>query len=194
MPRRLTSNTRLYSDAASGRSGPLVTLDCSALAPDDLAAALFGTDARSSAPVSRCNGSASARAQGGTRGSHGYDPALTDMRAMFIAHGPAFRHGLTLDGFDNVDVYPLLAHLLECAQFVVHALQRGAGLGQRTLGADALFEGDRERLRVALSDLDDELRTTHQLVAADRSSSSRRAPPADTRRAREGSLNDLTGC
>ena len=50
-----------------------------------------------------------------TRGSHGYDPALTDMRAMFIAHGPAFRHGLTLDGFDNVDVYPLLAHLLGIA-------------------------------------------------------------------------------
>lgn len=35
------------------------------------------------------------------------------------------------------------------------------------LDLDALFEGDRERLRVALSDLDDELRTTHQLVAAE---------------------------
>lgn len=47
-----------------------------------------------------------------TRGSHGYDPALPEMRAMFLAYGPAFRRGVTLDGFDNVDLYPLLAHLL----------------------------------------------------------------------------------
>ena len=53
-----------------------------------------------------------ARRPARTRGSHGYDPDLPEMRAMFIAHGPAFRQGLTLDGFDNVDVYPLLAHLL----------------------------------------------------------------------------------
>lgn len=48
----------------------------------------------------------------GTRGSHGYDPALPSMRAVFIAHGPAFRAGTVLPPFDNVDVYPLLAHLL----------------------------------------------------------------------------------
>lgn len=47
-----------------------------------------------------------------TRGSHGYDPALPSMRAIFIAQGPAFRSGLRLPAFDNVDVYPLLAHLL----------------------------------------------------------------------------------
>lgn len=46
------------------------------------------------------------------RGSHGYDPALPSMRALFIARGPAFRQGVTLDPFDNVDVYPLLARLL----------------------------------------------------------------------------------
>lgn len=51
------------------------------------------------------------RRAGGTRGSHGYDPALQSMRAVFIAHGPAFRRGVVLPAFDNVDVYPLLARL-----------------------------------------------------------------------------------
>lgn len=45
-------------------------------------------------------------------GSHGYDPALPSMRAVFIASGPAFRAGTPLSTFDNVDVYPLLARLL----------------------------------------------------------------------------------
>jgi predicted AlkP superfamily pyrophosphatase or phosphodiesterase len=47
-----------------------------------------------------------------TRGSHGYDPALPSMRALFVASGPAFRRGVTLQPFANVDVYPLLARLL----------------------------------------------------------------------------------
>jgi hypothetical protein len=34
------------------------------------------------------------------------------MRALFVAHGPAFKKGLRVAEFDNVDVYPLLAHLL----------------------------------------------------------------------------------
>ena len=45
-------------------------------------------------------------------GEHGYDNADPDMRALFIAHGPAFKRGLTVPEFDNVDVYPLLAYLL----------------------------------------------------------------------------------
>ena len=49
---------------------------------------------------------------GHTLGSHGYDPALPSMRALFIAQGPAFRKGVELPPFENVDVYPLLAHLL----------------------------------------------------------------------------------
>ncbi len=46
-------------------------------------------------------------------GNHGYDPALPDMWAVFFAHGPAFKRGVTLEPFDNVDVYPLLAKLLD---------------------------------------------------------------------------------
>jgi predicted AlkP superfamily pyrophosphatase or phosphodiesterase len=52
------------------------------------------------------------RAPGVTRGSHGYDPALPSMRAAFIAHGPAFRKGVVIPAFDNVDVYPLMTRLL----------------------------------------------------------------------------------
>ena len=53
-----------------------------------------------------------AEREGHTRGSHGYDPAAKEMRAVFIAHGPAFRESTQLEGFDNVDLYPLLARLI----------------------------------------------------------------------------------
>lgn len=53
------------------------------------------------------------RKPGTMRGSHGYDPALPSMRAIFIAHGPAFRKGVVIPAFDNVDVYPLMTRLLD---------------------------------------------------------------------------------
>ena len=34
------------------------------------------------------------------------------MRAVFVADGPDFVDGKRMQGFDNVDVYPLLARLL----------------------------------------------------------------------------------
>ncbi len=49
------------------------------------------------------------------RGDHGYDNADPLMRALFIAEGPAFRKGYVAPPFPNVDVYPLLAHLLHVA-------------------------------------------------------------------------------
>ena len=52
------------------------------------------------------------RAATGTRGSHGYDPALESMRSLFIAQGPAFVPATVVPAFDNVDVYPLLAQLI----------------------------------------------------------------------------------
>ncbi len=48
----------------------------------------------------------------GIGGEHGYDNDAPDMRALFIASGPAFARGQTLPTFDNVDVYPLLRHLI----------------------------------------------------------------------------------
>ncbi len=51
----------------------------------------------------------------GMRGSHGYDPALPSMQAVFVARGPAFAQGKQLGTFDNVDVYPLLMRLIGIA-------------------------------------------------------------------------------
>lgn len=46
------------------------------------------------------------------KGEHGFAPEGPEMRAVFVAAGPSFKRGTTLPAFDNVDVYPLLAHLL----------------------------------------------------------------------------------
>ena len=45
-------------------------------------------------------------------GTHGYDIRQLDMQAIFYAIGPAFRKGHTHPKFDNVDLYPLMAHIL----------------------------------------------------------------------------------
>jgi alkaline phosphatase D len=47
------------------------------------------------------------------RGMHGYDPAtIKTMRAIFYAEGPDIRPGATVKPFENVNVYPLIAHIL----------------------------------------------------------------------------------
>lgn len=46
-------------------------------------------------------------------GYHGFDPQeVKDMQATFMAWGPAFKTGLKIDTFENVQVYPLIAKLL----------------------------------------------------------------------------------
>lgn len=44
-------------------------------------------------------------------GAHGFDNALPEMGATFYAWGPAFRQR-TIPAFENVNVYPLIAHIL----------------------------------------------------------------------------------
>ncbi len=44
-------------------------------------------------------------------GAHGFDNALPDIGASFYAWGPAFSR-LAIPAFANVDVYPLIAHIL----------------------------------------------------------------------------------
>lgn len=49
-----------------------------------------------------------------TVGKHGYDPKkVPEMKAVFYAWGPAFQKGLVIDEFRNVNVYPLVAEVLE---------------------------------------------------------------------------------
>ncbi len=63
-----------------------------------------------------------------TSGTHGYDNMAPEMRALFIANGPAFATGRTIPSFDNVDIEPLLRDLI--------SLPAEAGLD----GSDAPFQ------------------------------------------------------
>jgi hypothetical protein len=45
-------------------------------------------------------------------GEHGYDPELEHMHACFYAWGPAFKVHKHIKGFENVNVYPLIAKIL----------------------------------------------------------------------------------
>jgi len=46
-------------------------------------------------------------------GAHGYDVTrMPEMKALFVAAGPDIRHGILLQSFENVNVYPLIAKIL----------------------------------------------------------------------------------
>ena len=45
-------------------------------------------------------------------GTHGYDNNEKDMHAIFYAKGPAFKANKEVSTFQNVSVYPLIAHIL----------------------------------------------------------------------------------
>mmetsp|Transcript_5252 Transcript_5252/g.7757 ORF Transcript_5252/g.7757 Transcript_5252/m.7757 type:complete len:461 (+) Transcript_5252:38-1420(+) len=48
------------------------------------------------------------------KGNHGYDNTEEDMQAIFLARGPSFiLEGKEMKNFPNVNIYPLLAHLLK---------------------------------------------------------------------------------
>jgi predicted AlkP superfamily pyrophosphatase or phosphodiesterase len=64
-----------------------------------------------------------------TGGNHGYDNDAREMRALFVAAGPAFARGKTLGTVDAVDVAPLLRDLL------------GLPAGERLDGNDRPFRG-----------------------------------------------------
>jgi predicted AlkP superfamily pyrophosphatase or phosphodiesterase len=48
-----------------------------------------------------------------TIGKHGFDPALTDMHAVFYAWGPAFKKHAKTASFENIHIYPLIAKILK---------------------------------------------------------------------------------
>jgi alkaline phosphatase D len=50
---------------------------------------------------------------GSVRGVHGYDPKeVNDMHGVFFAQGPNIRQGFQLKAIRNVDLYPLMARIL----------------------------------------------------------------------------------
>jgi predicted AlkP superfamily pyrophosphatase or phosphodiesterase len=78
----------------------------------------YAGNAREGDPVIVANGPYAIRAAGATDrppelGVHGYDPrAMKSMRALFIAVGSDIRPGSTLEPFENVNLYPLVARIL----------------------------------------------------------------------------------
>lgn len=46
-------------------------------------------------------------------GDHGQDPEDPRLHGIFLANGPAFRSGVTLERFENVEIYNLLASVLD---------------------------------------------------------------------------------
>jgi len=49
----------------------------------------------------------------GPRGEHGYDPTIArSMHGIFIAAGPAFKSGVTIPPFENVNIYDTLTQVL----------------------------------------------------------------------------------
>jgi len=48
------------------------------------------------------------------KGTHGYDPWENDMKSIFFAYGPSFKRGFQYKaGFENVEIYNLMAKLLK---------------------------------------------------------------------------------
>jgi predicted AlkP superfamily pyrophosphatase or phosphodiesterase len=75
-------------------------------------------------------------------GAHGYDPArVPEMKASFFAAGPDIRSGVTLQPFENVNVYPLIAKLLGLD---ISHLETGAIDGDLRVLAPILKDGAAE--------------------------------------------------
>ena len=65
-------------------------------------------------------------------GTHGYDPKkVPEMKATFMAWGPAFRTGLTIGTFENIHVYPLVARIMGLP--VTHAIDGNEKVLRKTL-------------------------------------------------------------
>lgn len=47
-----------------------------------------------------------------SRGDHGWNPADSNMHGVFLARGPGIKRGARIPAFQNVDIYSLLAELL----------------------------------------------------------------------------------
>jgi predicted AlkP superfamily pyrophosphatase or phosphodiesterase len=46
------------------------------------------------------------------KGGHGYDNELPSMRAIFVAHGSAFKKGAIIEPFENVQLYNVMTRIL----------------------------------------------------------------------------------
>ncbi len=47
-----------------------------------------------------------------TPGKHGFDPSIPEMHATFFAWGPQIKKSATIKPFENINIFPLVAHIL----------------------------------------------------------------------------------
>ena len=83
----------------------------------------YNTNPRAGDPIVVAKGPYAIRAHGPAEGEqdhapnlgvHGYDPRdLPEMKAIFFAAGPDIRPGVTLKPFENINVYPFIAKILQ---------------------------------------------------------------------------------
>ena len=52
-----------------------------------------------------------------SKAAHGYDNDLQSMQAIFFAQGPAFKKDYTISSINNIDIYPLIAHILNIKSY-----------------------------------------------------------------------------
>tara|TARA_B100001113_G_scaffold218517_1_gene179244 strand:- start:288 stop:692 length:405 start_codon:yes stop_codon:yes gene_type:complete len=45
-------------------------------------------------------------------GTHGFDNQEKEMHALFVAFGPDFKKGYSMDTFENIHIYELMTHLM----------------------------------------------------------------------------------
>ncbi len=68
---------------------------------------------RVNAPPAAAASSDAMHPLGPPAGMHGYDPAhMPEMKAIFFAAGPDIRSGVKVAPFENVNLYPMIAHIL----------------------------------------------------------------------------------
>jgi predicted AlkP superfamily pyrophosphatase or phosphodiesterase len=75
----------------------------------------FGTNPRTLDFIVLADSSWSVTASGrisSMMGNHGWNPYQKDMQAIFYAEGPAFKAGYKSPTFENVNIYPLICHIL----------------------------------------------------------------------------------
>ncbi len=101
-------------------------------------------------------------------GMHGYDHEDPTMVALFIANGPAFRSGVRLAPFANVDVAPLLRDLIGCrrARGWTAMTRRSAARSDVRRQEDDLAGGCRGRRRVAVRRVQGRAGRGHRLCPA----------------------------
>ena len=46
------------------------------------------------------------------KGNHGYDNLYASMHALFVGYGPAFKTGIEVPAFENIELYNLMCDLV----------------------------------------------------------------------------------